>query len=304
MPYTLVVNRDHLYVFGSEEAAMAVFRLERGEPELAFARWNFGVGDDEALVEGREADRGKGLLRYLDADHGGEHATRSQTATGVDGEIGYLEIRPAGDWKPQNGFALDHGLAHTYYGRLSGYTLVWDVSVPGDGFEPNGCFWENVATCDDIPLYQLDRANRDDARLFLKVGATLQSRNGFVGKAGDSNGGDGLGGYSEGILPDTWHRIALVVDLAREEAGASIYLDGDLVREVARIDYEKFASVAEGDPDTTVPVRNGFLLFADDDGEMSAPVRIGGLLFVNRAYAADEVASLGAPDSQGIPPPR
>ena len=125
----------------------------------------------------------------------------------------------------------------------------------------------------------------------------------FVGKAGDSNGGGGLGGYSEGILPDTWHRIALVVDLAREEAGASIYLDGDLVREVAGIDYEKFASVAEGDPDSTVPVRNGFLLLADDDGEMSAPVRIGGLLFVNRAYDADEVASLGPPSSQGIPPP-
>jgi hypothetical protein len=303
-PYTLVVNRDHLYVFGSEEAAMAVFRLERGEPELAFARWNFGTGDDEALVGGRAADRGKGLLRYLDAGHGGERATRSQTTAGVDGEIGYLEFRPAGDWKPHNGLVLDHGLAHTYYGRLPGYTLVWDVSVPGDGFETNGCFWENLAACNDIPLYQLDRANRDDALLFLKVGATPKSRHGFVGKAGDSNGGGGLEGYVEGIRPDTWHRIALVVDLAREEAGASIYLDGDLVREVARIDYEKFASVAEGDPDTTVPVRNGFLLLADDDGEMSAPVRIGGLLFVNRAYDADEVASLGPPGSQGIPPPR
>jgi hypothetical protein len=303
-PYTLAVNRDHLYVFGSEEAAMAVFRLERGEPEFAFARWNFGAGDDEALVGGRAADRGKGLIRYLDAGHGGEDATRSQTAAGVDGEIGYLEFRPAENWKPSNGLVLDHGLAHTYYGRLPGYTLVWDVSVPGDGFEANGCRWENFATCKDIPLFQLDRTNRDDARLFLKVGSTPQSRHGFVGKAGDSNGGGGLEGFAKGIRPDTWHRIALVVDLAREEAGASIYLDGDLVREVAGIDYEKFASVAEGDPDSTVPVRNGFLLLADDDGEMSAPVRIGGLLFVNRAYDADEVASLGPPGSQGIPPPR
>jgi hypothetical protein len=125
-----------------------------------------------------------------------------------------------------------------------------------------------------------------------------------VGKAGDPIGGSGLGGYVEGIRPDTWHRIALVVDLAREEAGASIYLDGDLVREVARIDYEKFASVAEGDPDATVPVRNGFLLLADNDGEMGAPVRIGSLLFVNRAYDAEEVASLGLPGPRGIPPPR
>jgi hypothetical protein len=303
MPYTLVVNHDHLYVFGTEEAAMAVFRLERGEPALAFARWNFGTGDDEALVEGRAADRGQGLLRYLDAAASGEHATRGQTAVGVDGGIGYLEFRLAGNWKPQNGLVLDHGLTHTYYGRLPGYTLVWDISVPGDGFEPNGCFRTNLAACNEIPLYQLDRANRDDARLFLKVGATSQSQHGFVGKAGAPIGGGGLGGYVEGIRPDTWHRIALVVDLVQEEAGASIYLDGDLVREVEQIDYEKFASVAEGNPDATVPIRNGFLLLADNDAEKGAPVRIGSLLFVNRAYDADEVASLGIPGPRGIPPP-
>jgi hypothetical protein len=303
-PYTLGLNRDHLYVFGTEEAAMAVFRLERGEPELAFARWNLGPGDDEALVEGRAADRGHGLLRYLDAAASGEGATRDQTTAGLDGQIGYLELRPSGAWKPHNGLALDHGLAYTYYGRLPGYTIVWDISVPGDGFELNGCFRASLATCNDIPLYQLDRANRDDARLFLKVGATPRSRHGFVGKAGDPFGGSGLGGYVEGIRPDTWHRVAIAVGLAREEAVASIYLDGDLVREVARIDYEKFASVAEGGPDASVPVRDGFLLLADDDGEMDAAVRISSLLFVNRAYDADEVASLGLPGPRGIPPPR
>jgi hypothetical protein len=303
-PYTLVVNRDHLYVFGSEEASMAVFRLERGEPALTFGRWNFGPGDDEALARGRAADRGRGLLRYLDAGAGGEPATRDQTTAGVDGEIGYLEFRPAGDWKPDNGLVLDHGLAHTYYGRLPSYTLVWDISAPGDGFDRNGCSREDLGECNDIPLVQLDRANRGEARLFLKVGATSESRHGFVGKAGAPIGEGGLGGYSEGIRPDTWHRIALVVDLAREEAGASIYLDGDLVREAVRIDYEKFASVAEGDPDASVPVRNGFLLLADGDEEMGAPVRIGSLLFVNRAYDAGEIASLGLPGSQGIPPPR
>ena len=122
MPYTLVVNHDHLYVFGTEEAAMAVFRLERGEPALAFARWNFGTGDDEALVEGRAADRGQGLLRYLDAAGDDERTTRGQTTAGVDRGIGYLEFRPAGDWKPHNGLVLDHGLDDelTHGGDLSG----------------------------------------------------------------------------------------------------------------------------------------------------------------------------------------
>jgi hypothetical protein len=301
-PYTLAVNRDHLYVFGSEQAAMAVFRLERGEPALAFARWTFGPGDDEALARGRAADRGQGLLRYLDA--GGEPATRDRTTSGVEGGIGYLEFRPAGEWKRHNGLALDHALVHTHYGRLPGYTLVWDISVPGDGFDLTGCSREDLAACDDIPLYQLDRTNRGGARLYLKVGATSESRHGFVGKGGDPVAEGGLGGYAEGIRPDTWHRIALVVDLAREEAGASIYLDGHLVREAQRIDYEKFASVAEADPDSTVPVRNGFLLLTDGAGSLRAPLRLASLLFVNRAYSADEVAALGLPGPRGIPPPR
>jgi len=303
-PYTLAVNRDHLYVFASKEATMAVFHLERGEPALAFARWNLGPGDDEALAGGRAADRGRGLLRYLDAGASGAQATRERTTAGVDGEIGYLEFRPAGDWTPRNGVVLEHGLAHTFYGRLPAYTLVWDVSVPGEGFGLNGCFWASLATCNDIPLFQPDRTNRDDARLFLKVGSTLRSRNGFVGKDGALLGGNGLGGYAGGIRPDTWHRIALVVDLARAEADAAVYLDGALVRQASAIDYEKFGAVAEGDPEATVPVRDGFLLLADDDGDFGAPVRVASLLFVNRAYSADEIASLGPPGPGGIPSPR
>ena len=125
-----------------------------------------------------------------------------------------------------------------------------------------------------------------------------------MGKDGALFGGDGLGGYAEGVRPDTWHRIALVVDLARAEADASIYLDGALVRQASAIDYEEFGAVAEGDPEVTVPVRDGFLMLADDDGDFGAPVRVASLLFVNRAYDADEIASLGPPGPGGIPSPR
>jgi hypothetical protein len=302
-PYTLAVREDHLYIFGTREATMAIFRLERGEAEPVFSRWNLGPGDEEALGDGRPADAGQGVLRFLDAAASGAGSTRVQTGAGSDGEVGYLEITPSGEWTAQNGLVLEHGFAGTFYGRLPSYTIVWDVQVPQQSFSARGCTRRTLGLCNDIPLYQLDRTNAEDADLFLKVGAAGGSPKGFVGKRAERDGG-GLDGYVKGIQPDAWHRIALVVDLFRERAQASIYVDGELARQVDRVAFERFASVAEGDPQATVPVRDGFLLIADNDGEMNAPVRIASVLFVNRAYGADEVAALGPPGPEGIPAPR
>ncbi|MDJ0865281.1 MAG: hypothetical protein QNK03_04165 [Myxococcota bacterium] len=304
VPYTLAVSGDHLYLFGSREASMAVFRLERAEPEISFALWNLGPGDADAIAEGRDADRGQGALRFLDATRA-ETSTRARTGAGEEGGIGYVWIAPAGRWKRENGIVLQHDLAHTFYGTLPAYTVVWDLQVPGDSFALNGCFSRNLVACEDVPLLQLDRDNRRDAELFLKVGATPRSKNGFVGQGGGPlRGTGGLGGYAAGIRPDTWHRVAFVVDLRRETGQASIYVDGKLVHEADGIDFERFGSVAEGDPQSDGPVRDGFLLFADEDGEMTAPVRLASLLFVNRAYDADEVGALGPPGPEGIPAPR
>lgn len=295
-PYTLAVNRDHLYVFGTREATLAVFHLDRGDPELEFARWSFESGDAVRLVAGLEADDGGGVLRFLDAEASGEASTGARTRGGADGDIGYLEIRPAGGWTASNGLVLEHGLARTFYGRIPAYTIVWDISVPRAGFTLNGCFRHALALCNKIPLHQLDRRNERSAGLFLKLGATPLSQHGFVGN-------NSLGGYVEGIQADRWHRVALVVDLLREPARASLYVDGVLLREVEDVDFESFASVAEGDPQVAGPVRDGFLLFADGYGAMHAPVRLASLLFVNRAYGAGEVASLGLPGPEGIPAP-
>jgi hypothetical protein len=283
---------------------MAVFALTRGEPELGFARWNFGPGDDDAISNGRAADAGRGSLRYLDASAGGAASTRAQVAAAVDRKTPYLEIVPRETWTRENGLVLEHELSQTFHGTLPAYTIVWDIQVPAESFEGNRCFARNRIGCNGVPLYQLDRRNREDAELFLKLGATPRSRHGFIGIVGSpAQSRGGLDGYADAIEPDRWHRVALVVDLRRETGQASIYVDGQLVHEAERIDYERFASVSEGDPDADVPVRDGFLLFADDDGEMHAPVRLASLLFVNRAYGADEVAALGEPGPEGIPAP-
>jgi hypothetical protein len=296
VPYTLAVHAGYLYIFGTREASMAVFALARAERELGFARWNFGPGDDEAISNGRAADAGRGWLHYLDSAATGASNTRARVSSAVEHATGYLEIDPRATWTPENGLILEHGLTQTFHGTLPAYTLVWDLQVPAESFAQNGCVAQAPVSCNDVPLYQLDRRNREGAELFLEVGTALHSITGFIGN-------EGLGGYAGAIEPDRWHRVALVVDLRRETGQASIYLDGHLVHEASRIDYERFAAVAEGDPDTDVPVRDGFLLFADGNGDMNAKLRLASLLFVNRAYDAEAVAALGAPGPEGIPAP-
>ena len=288
--------------------------LTEGESHRYFARLRgrrnaalgvaLAVGDDEAITKGRAADAGRGSLRYLDARAGGAASTRAQVAAVADPEKAYLEIVPREPWTRENGLVLEHELTQTFHGTLPAYTIVWDIQVPTESFEANGCFARNPTGCNEVPLYQLDRRNREDAELFLKLGTRHRSRHGFIGNVGSLlQRRGGLGGYADAIEPDRWHRVAIVVDLRRETGHASIYVDGRLVHETERIDYERYASVSEGDPDADVPVRDGFLLFADDDGEMNAPVRLASLLFVNRAYGADEVAALGTPGPEGIPAP-
>lgn len=308
LPYTLAVRGDYVYLFGSQEASMAIFKMERANPAQQYALWNFGPATplSSLAAGGLAATQGQGTLFYLDPADTGPSGTASQSAVGTVDGIGYFELAPSGAWGPQNGLWLQHDLPRTYYGNLTQYTLVWDVYVPGSEFDLNGCFSGALGACNDVPLHQLDRRNANDAELFLKVGATLAGENGFVGKLGDPVTGGGLGGYVEAIESDTWHRIAMVIDFREATGQSRVYVDGALVQTTDLVDYTKFAPVAEGDPNATgllSPDRDGFLLFADNDGDMDAAIRLGSLLFVDRALTAAQIAAMGAPTAAGIPAP-
>lgn len=309
MPYTLEVNGAYVYLFGSASASMAVLRLVRGPVGTRFARWNFGSGSHRSLLAdgGLAADAGQGRLHFLDPEDRGANGTAARTTFGSAGGIGHLALDPAPGWSRHNGLWLQHGLPHDFHGNRSAYTLVFDLQVPRHGYATERCSATTLARCHDIALYQLDRTNRNDAELFLKVGSEAGAGpRGFVGKTGDPVTGGGLGGYAEAITPDRWHRVAMVVDLHDRVDQAVVYVDGRRVLAADGIDYAKFASISQGNPGTPGRLRNdrdGFLLFADNSGEMRAPIRVGSLLFVDRAYGPDEIAALGVPDAAGIPTP-
>jgi hypothetical protein len=307
-PYTLEIKNNYAYVFGSATDSMAIFQIQRAPAVKRYGVWKLGPSTSLAALAagGVPADQGQGELHFLDPADTGATGTAAHTSTGTVAGIGYVALAPGATWAPENGLWLRHELPYTFYGNVLQYTLVYDLYVPESEFDTNGCYSGLLTACNDVALHQLDRRNEDDADLFLKVGATFASDNGFVGKSGDPLTGGGLGGYAEAIEPDTWHRVAMVVDFREATGQARVYVDGTEVLLADAIDYAKFAAVAEGDPNATgllPPARDGFLLFADNDGEMDATVYLSSVLFVDRAMTAAQVAAMGPPTAAGIPAP-
>jgi hypothetical protein len=305
-PYTAEVKGNYLYAFSADENAMSVFEILRHEPEAVYGIWDLsGTSSPEELRTGIVATQGTGTLTVIDPEQTGGGSTISRMNVGSTNGVSHLRLDGSDGWSESNGLFLKHGLEDLFYGSLTSYTLVWDIVVPEDSFGFNGCSSSTEILCDDIPLYQLDRRNDNDADLFLKVGSTGWSDNGFIGKSGDVFTGGGLGGYTEAIQPDDWMRIAFVIDLYGESPQATIYIDGVVVQQTPEITYALFSPVAEGDPWATdlLTEPDGFFLFADNDGEMDTEVGVSGVLFANRALSATEVSALGVANGSPIPAP-
>lgn len=158
-------------------------------------------------------------------------------------------------------------------GRVSNYTLIWDV------------FWPASSAGHFRSLYQSDAANRDDAEMFIHE---------------DAAAGIGVGGNYHGTtLSGRWHRIAVVVRSAYGTGGTGHihkFIDGHFVG-------------GQTTPDERVPNRwslgKEFHLLADNNGETAAGF-LSSLRFVGRAMSMDEVAALGGPSAGGtsVPGPR
>ena len=306
MPYTAEVKENYLYAFSAAEEAMVVFEILRGEPVHQYFVWDFqNLQTVDEVRTGLLDMFGNGLFTVMDKERFDNHSTLSNMY--IADEFGYTHLRIDGSqqWDKENGLVVQHGLENLFYGSLTSYTLVWDIVIPSESFSPQGCTNASLFFCNDIPLFQLDRTNTNDAELFLKVGSAGFSYSGFIGKSGDVFTGGGLNGYSSGILPDTWHRIAFVVDLYGTAPQARIYIDGGLVQQIDQISYPLFSQVAEGDSAAQglLSPPDSFLLFADNNGEFHTEVGIRGLMFADRALSPTEVYSLGTVNSGPIPQP-
>jgi len=156
-------------------------------------------------------------------------------------------------------------------GDVNKYSLIMDVLYP--------------AASDNTyrGLFQTAAANNNDADLFIGDNTVFPQPNG-IGISGQYNGT---------ILPDTWYRIALVVDLDTSAGTPTYYkyINGTLVGS-QELRNSRFApwSLASGNPSW---------IFSDNDGE-TALGYVNSVQFDDYAMTAAEIAFLGGPSAAGI----
>ena len=156
-------------------------------------------------------------------------------------------------------------------GDVNKYSLVMDVLYP--------------AASDNLyrALFQTSAANANDADFFVGDGTTTPQADG-IGTAGV---------YDGKILPDTWYRIALVVDLDTPAGTPTYYkyINGSLVgsQELRDTRYAPW-SLESGNPSW---------IFSDNDGE-TALGYVNSVQFSDSPMTAAEIALLGGPSAAGI----
>ncbi len=150
------------------------------------------------------------------------------------------------------------------------YTLVMDILYPASSTGYRG-------------LFQTSASNGNDADWFV-------------------NGSNGLGtqgAYNGNLTADTWHRIAMVVDLEQTDATKKFlsYIDGALVG--------NSALGSDGNPGGRYAVwpadsGNPSWILSDNDGE-TALGYVNSVQFSDYAMSAADIALLGGPSAAGIP---
>jgi glycerophosphoryl diester phosphodiesterase len=235
--------------------------------QAAVTVWNFDNPADRLA-----ASSGPGTLVYHDPD--GTGWGPANTAFGTASSFG-LPAPFGGDpdvmrfpaCTARQAYRVMHGgTANGPYegnGRISNYTLILDLLFPA---ESDGQ-WR--------ALLQTETNNTSDAEFNVEDTAS---------------GGIGVNGHYHGsIRPNTWHRVALVMQAAPGEGKCQRFIDGQFVGGIG--------STGSG-LDIRWALEQAFLLFADDDGE-TASGYVSSIQFVDRALKMEEVGALGGVHAAG-----
>ncbi len=149
------------------------------------------------------------------------------------------------------------------------YTLIMDVMFPEGSLLESG--W--------AAFYNTNPPASNDGDWFL------QGANRGIGISGN---------YGGTVLPDTWHRLALVVDLV--EGTYTSYIDGTQVQQNTGEGLDgRFSLYSINDGES-----EGISIFADDSGD-SASGYVNSVQIRDVAMPAGEIAALGGPTADGIP---
>ena len=149
------------------------------------------------------------------------------------------------------------------------YTLIMDVMFPEGALLESG--W--------AAFYNTNPPASNDGDWFL------QGANRGIGISGN---------YGGTVLPDTWHRLALVVDLV--DGTYTSYIDGTQVQQNTGEGLDgRFSLYSINDGEL-----EGISIFADDSGD-SASGYVNSVQIRDVAMPAGEIAALGRPTADGIP---
>ncbi len=202
-----------------------------------------------------------------------DEQTRTRTRFGSTSALGVpliggaeALIMEAPPTSPAMGFLAPHGvLPQRGEARVNQYSVVMDVLFPSG----TNNAWR--------ALFQTDLANSSDADLFVQD--TGQRGIGIAGS------------YHGSISTGRWYRIVAVVDLTAQGARLLKYIDGQRVGEQDNV----------GDVDGRFSLGEALLFFTDDNDETTT-VYVNSLQVRTYAMSDAEVALLGGPDAEGIPP--
>ncbi|MFN0301495.1 MAG: metallophosphoesterase [Burkholderiales bacterium] len=222
--------------------------------------WNF-----DEQTQPFKTDSGGATVTYRDPANTGWGPTRTQfVSTGVpglpnlpDGQSGVMAFPKTG---PGEGYTITHNLpangAFKASGLVSNYTLVMDVLWPSasDGV------WR--------ALMQTNPANSDDGDWFVKNAA---------------GGGIGISQYFGSLQPNTWYRIAMVVNAQSSGGSLQFFINGTSVGTINSTG-QRFALGSQ------------VLVFADNDSETAAGYA-NAMLISDRSWTATEIAALGGPSA-------
>lgn len=205
------------------------------------------------------------------AYRGDTAATTTFTTATIGGSPAVVMNFPA--CSQSQGYTVTHGIApnpppDTIY--VNQYTVIMDIMYPAASAGTSRALW------------QLNPANSDNATIFV----------------GNRNGLGGDDGHYGEILPDTWHRVAFVVDQALMNYDqAKVYIDGKRVLQLG-VDFPPLDLILSGV--TTFTMDTNALLFTDNNGQTAAGF-VNSIQIHDRSLTDTEIFALGKPTADGIP---
>jgi hypothetical protein len=193
----------------------------------------------------------------------GDTATKTTfDAAVVNGANAKVMHFPAAD--PTEGYLMLHGAQPNGGGtNVNVYTIVMDLLWPGSS---DGTF---------RALYNSDPSNQQDAVMFVNPDGAIGINNDYSGE----------------MLPDTWYRLAIVVDLPNGKI--TKYLNGVT-------DTNQVQRFTDNVVDSRFSLGPSALLFTSGSGE-TAEGLVDRIQFYSDALTADQVAALGIPLGDGGP---